>query len=115
MGITPRALQIMDIVPLHDVAIAGESNPFVLAAGLRGAHRHHAARPGSVEELRWVEIEPATSFHEVNVWRDGDEVVVDVCRHPDMFAGDDLGRPKAEQSHALARGTRPASVAHLPR
>jgi carotenoid cleavage dioxygenase len=40
--------------------------------------------------IRWVEIEPCFVFHGVNAFRDGDDVVVDVCRHPSMFADNDL-------------------------
>lgn len=46
---------------------------------------------GSTEEIRWVEIPNCYVFHEVNAFRDGDDVVVDVCRHDKMFDGRDLG------------------------
>jgi carotenoid cleavage dioxygenase len=41
---------------------------------------------GPATEMRWVEIDPCYVFHGVNAFRDGDDVVVDVCRHPSMFA-----------------------------
>ena len=40
---------------------------------------------GNGDEIRWVEVEPQYVFHEVNAYRDGDEVIVDVARHPEMF------------------------------
>ena len=46
---------------------------------------------GRVEDLRWVEIPNCFVFHEVNASRDGDEVVLDVCRHDEMFSGGDIG------------------------
>jgi carotenoid cleavage dioxygenase-like enzyme len=47
---------------------------------------------GSNAEIRWVEIDPCYVFHGVNAFRDGDDVVLDVCRMPTMFrAGGDLG------------------------
>ncbi|MEO8604371.1 MAG: carotenoid oxygenase family protein [bacterium] len=46
---------------------------------------------GDAAAIRWVEIEPCYVFHEVNAHRDGDDVVIDVCRHDHMFDnGSDL-------------------------
>ena len=48
---------------------------------------------GEGSEIRWVEIPNCYVFHEVNAYRDGDDVVVEVVRHPDMFnEGDELTR-----------------------
>jgi carotenoid cleavage dioxygenase len=46
-------------------------------------------QPGSA--IRWVEIENCYVFHEVNAFRDGDEVVIDVSRLPSIFANGDRG------------------------
>lgn len=46
---------------------------------------------GSASEIRWVEIEPCYVFHELNAFRQGDEVVVDVCRYPRMMDGERFG------------------------
>jgi len=47
---------------------------------------------GRGDQIRWVEVEPQYVFHEVNAYRDGDDVVVDVSHHPDMFrSGTGLG------------------------
>lgn len=45
---------------------------------------------GNADQMRWVEVEPQYVFHEVNAYRDGDEVIVDVARHPEMFNDNDL-------------------------
>jgi carotenoid cleavage dioxygenase len=37
-------------------------------------------------QVRWAAIEPCYVFHGVNAFRDGDDVVVDVCRHESMFS-----------------------------
>jgi carotenoid cleavage dioxygenase len=43
-------------------------------------------------QIRWVEVPPCYVFHGVNAHREGDDVVVDVCRMPTMFrAGGDIG------------------------
>ena len=39
--------------------------------------------PGSA--IRWYEIDPCYVFHGVNAHRDGDKVVLDVCRLTSMF------------------------------
>jgi carotenoid cleavage dioxygenase len=42
--------------------------------------------------IRWVEIPPCYVFHGVNAFREGTDVVVDVCRMPAMFVeGLDVG------------------------
>ncbi len=45
---------------------------------------------GNADQIRWVDVEPQYVFHEVNAYRDGDEIIVDVARHPDMFNDNDL-------------------------
>jgi carotenoid cleavage dioxygenase len=46
---------------------------------------------GPASAIRWVEIEPAYVFHELNAFRDGDEVVIDVCRYDRMMDGESFG------------------------
>ncbi|MDG2303438.1 MAG: carotenoid oxygenase family protein [Candidatus Binatia bacterium] len=45
---------------------------------------------GSTDEIRWVEIPNCYVFHEVNAFRDGDDVVIDVCRHDQVFGENSL-------------------------
>lgn len=45
---------------------------------------------GLAAEIRWVEIEPCYVFHEVNAYRDGDDIILSVCRHDTMFGGEEL-------------------------
>ena len=46
---------------------------------------------GPASEIRWVEIPPAYVFHELNCFREGDEVVIDVCRYERMMDGERFG------------------------
>lgn len=47
---------------------------------------------GPASLLRWVEIDPCFVFHGVNAYRDGDIIVVDVCRLASAFdANGDFG------------------------
>jgi carotenoid cleavage dioxygenase len=40
---------------------------------------------GAGTDVRWYEIDPCYVFHGVNAYRDGDRVVLDVCRLSSMF------------------------------
>lgn len=42
-------------------------------------------------QVVWSEIDPCYVFHGVNAFRQGSEVVADVCRHASMFQGGTLG------------------------
>ncbi len=49
---------------------------------------------GPASAIRWVDIEPCYVFHGMNAWREGDDVVLDVCRMAKVFeAGSALGAP----------------------
>ena len=46
-------------------------------------------REGSVEQIVWAELEPCFVFHPLNAYEDASgQVVLDVVRHPAMFASD---------------------------
>jgi carotenoid cleavage dioxygenase-like enzyme len=77
-----------------DAAIAGEDFPFRWDPGY-GARIGVLPLGGPAAGTRWVEIEPCYVFHGVNAWEEGDEVVVDVCRHPSMFASGTTGLGEA--------------------
>ena len=51
---------------------------------------------GPASAIRWVEIEPCFVFHEMNAFRDGDDVVIDVCRHARAMDGDRFGANRAK-------------------
>jgi carotenoid cleavage dioxygenase len=42
-------------------------------------------RDGAAADLRWFEIEPCYVFHGLNAYDDGDRVVFDVCRIPELW------------------------------
>ena len=48
-------------------------------------------RAGTNADVKWFDVDPCYIFHPMNVWEDGDRVVLDACRHPRMFAVDQLG------------------------
>lgn len=45
-------------------------------------------RDSDGSEVRWFEVDPCYVFHPLNAYDDGDTVVLDVARHPKMFATD---------------------------
>lgn len=50
---------------------------------------------GPASQIRWVDIDPCYVFHGVNAYRDGDNVVMEVCRLHSMFAAAADHRPNA--------------------
>jgi len=46
---------------------------------------------GNNDQIRWVEIENCYVFHELNAFRDGDEIVIDVCRLDKTMDGERFG------------------------
>jgi carotenoid cleavage dioxygenase len=58
-------------------------------------------RDGGSEDVRWFDVEPCYVFHPLNAYDEGDTVVLDVVRHPKMFAtdfhGPDEGPPTLDR------------------
>jgi carotenoid cleavage dioxygenase len=60
-------------------------------------------RDGDDADVRWFDVEPCYVFHPLNAYDDGDDIVLDVVRHPKMFATDRHG--PAEGTTTLDRWT----------
>ncbi len=45
-------------------------------------------RTGGASDVRWFDVEPCYVFHSLNAYDEGDLIVLDVVRHPTMFATD---------------------------
>jgi carotenoid cleavage dioxygenase len=50
-----------------------------------GARLGVMPRDGSVADLRWFDIEPCYVFHPMNAFAEGDRVVLDVARYPELW------------------------------
>ncbi|HEY3810043.1 MAG TPA: carotenoid oxygenase family protein [Acidimicrobiales bacterium] len=48
-------------------------------------------RTGGGADVRWFDVEPCFVYHPLNAYDDGDRIVVDVARHPKMFATEHRG------------------------
>jgi carotenoid cleavage dioxygenase len=47
-------------------------------------------RDGGADDVRWFDIDPCYVFHPMNAYDDGDEIVLDVVRYPDMFRREEV-------------------------
>lgn len=89
-AITERDVVFWDLPVIFDGTAAAEGIPFRWSDD-------HIARIGVLplggtgDQIRWVEIEPCWVFHELNAFRDGDDVVLDVCRSDRALDGRPLG------------------------
>ena len=48
-------------------------------------------RDGSSSDVRWFDVEPCYVYHPLNAYDDDDRIVLDVVRHPKMFATEHRG------------------------
>ena len=48
-------------------------------------------RDASGTDVRWFDVEPCYVYHPLNAYEDGDRIVLDVVRHPKMFATEHRG------------------------
>lgn len=48
-------------------------------------------RDGVSADVRWFDVEPCYVYHPLNAYDEGDQVVLDVARHPKMFATEHRG------------------------
>ncbi|MDA8274523.1 MAG: carotenoid oxygenase family protein [Actinomycetota bacterium] len=85
VGLTGRFLVLLDLPVVFDLGLAadGISVPYrwMADAGARVGLVDRRAGTG----VRWIAVEPCSVFHVANAFDDGDDVVVDVVRHPSAF------------------------------
>lgn len=102
MSITERYAVVYDlpVVFSMEAAAAGAGFPYRWDPGYQ-ARVGLLPRDGAADDVRWVEIEPCYVFHAMNAYDEGEQLVVDVVRHPKMFAtqvlGPDEGTPTLER------------------
>jgi len=90
-AITDRDVIFWELPVLFDATLFQSSGwPFAWDESF-GARVGVMPLGGPASEIRWVEIEPCYVFHELNAFREGDDVVIDVCRYDRMMAGERFG------------------------
>jgi carotenoid cleavage dioxygenase len=102
LSITDRFAVIYDLPVVFDLemAMAGASFPYRWEPDYR-ARVGLLEREGGADDVAWFDVEPCYVFHPMNAYDDGDQVVLDVVRHPRMFdrqrLGPDEGTPSLDR------------------
>ncbi len=96
IAFTQRYAIILDLPVDFEMSLIGKGFPFAWndkRAGRIGL----VPRNGDLSAMRWIEAPECYVFHVMNAYDDGADVVIDVARHPKMFAsemrGPSEGRP----------------------
>jgi carotenoid cleavage dioxygenase len=86
-ALTRSSVVFLDLPVVFDLAMVerGLSMPYRWDADY-AARVGVMPRDGGDADVEWFDVEPCYVFHAMNAYDDGDTVVVDVCRHPTMFA-----------------------------
>jgi carotenoid cleavage dioxygenase len=103
-GLTSSRAIFMDLPVVFSFERLGEGTmPFVWDESY-GARLGVMPREGGNDDVQWIEMDPCYVFHVLNAFDDGDRVVMDVVRHPTMFASSQVG-PNEPSLPALHRWT----------
>ncbi|MEY2590234.1 MAG: carotenoid cleavage oxygenase [Acidimicrobiaceae bacterium] len=91
-SLTESSVVIYDLPCVFDLelAMSGKSLPYRWDPEYP-ARLGVLPRDGEAADVRWYDIEPCYVFHPLNAYDDGDRIVLDVVRHPKMFAANQLG------------------------
>jgi carotenoid cleavage oxygenase len=103
VGITDSSILILDLPVTFQLEALGAGYPFPYQWDPEYQPRVGVLpREGTAEDVRWAEVEPCYVFHPLNAYDlpDG-RIVMDVSRHPKMFAtdlnGPDEGAPTLDR------------------
>lgn len=93
MALTERWALALDLPVVFDMELAAAGRPLPYRwdpdhPARVGLVPRAGAAAGSAPTTVWVDVDPCYVFHPLNAYDDGDTVVVDVVRHPSMFAVD---------------------------
>jgi carotenoid cleavage dioxygenase len=92
-AITESHVLVLDLPVAFDldVAASGGRFPYTWQPD-RPARVGVLPHDGDADDVRWCEVEPCYVFHPLNAYETGDgRIVVDVVRHPSVFATDRRG------------------------
>ncbi len=102
MSLTTRYAVIYDLPVLFSMDALNEGSRFPYRWS-EGYESRVGLLPleGSADDVVWCDVDPCYVFHPMNAFDDGDDVVVDLVRHPKMFdthlIGPDEGPPRLER------------------
>ena len=84
-AITERHVIFMDLPVVFDAERAMQGTMPYAWSDDYGARLGIMPRGGDSAQVRWFEIEPCYVFHPLNAHAEGDEVVLDVARYPEIW------------------------------
>ncbi|MEO6629797.1 MAG: carotenoid oxygenase family protein, partial [Aquihabitans sp.] len=88
-SLTESFLVLYDMPVTFDLDLAAQGNGFPYGWNPDyGARIGLLPREGEAADVEWFDVEPCYVFHPLNAYDEGDTVVLDVVRHPRMFATD---------------------------
>lgn len=90
-AITDRDVLFWELPVVFDLDEFDRSGWFFRWDGELGARIGVMPLGGPASAIRWVEIDPCYVFHAANAFRDGDDIVLDVCRYDEMMNGERFG------------------------
>jgi carotenoid cleavage dioxygenase len=102
MSLTERFAVIYDLPVVFgaDAAMSGSQFPYRWDPGYR-PRGGLLVREGGAGDVNWLDVERCYVFHPMNAYDDGDQMVVDVIRHPKVFdtflLGPDEGPPSLDR------------------
>jgi len=84
-AITDRDVVFLDLPVVFSAERALQGTMPFAWSDAHGARVGVLPRRGTDADVRWMEIEPCYVFHPRNAWREGDAVVLDAARYPELW------------------------------
>jgi carotenoid cleavage dioxygenase len=95
--VTASRVVFMDLPIILDLQMAAAGNPFPFRwDASHGARFGVMPRSGTDADVRWFDIDLCFVFHTLNAYDDGDRIVLECARHPELWvdgANDFRSRP----------------------
>ncbi|MBX3024251.1 carotenoid oxygenase family protein [bacterium] len=86
-AITDRHVVFMDLPVVFDLELAMQNRLPYRWSDDYGARLGVMPRGGGNADVRWFAIQPCYVFHPLNAYSEGDAVVMDVARYPELWRG----------------------------
>jgi carotenoid cleavage dioxygenase len=84
-AITGGHVIFMDLPVVFDLELAQAGQLPYRWSDTYGARLGVMPRGGRTADVRWCDVGPCYVFHTMNAWEDGDTVVMDVVRYPELW------------------------------
>jgi carotenoid cleavage dioxygenase-like enzyme len=84
-NVTRNHVIFMDLPVVFDLEMAMQGTMPFRWDDDYGARLGVMPRNGSADDLVWYDVDPCYVFHPMNAYEDGDRIVLDVCRYPELW------------------------------